>query len=210
MPENLQNFLPVNVIRDGNCMARSISVACFGNEDGHEEVRCRIVIKMCCFPYVYMNNEHLSNHFLDKEAQCLLQTYSMFSNEYIPGDRLTLAVIRKIFEAEALKVAKPKDFMGIFQIFALSSVLNSQVHSIYQECGPNLPKAVLHRCVQPRELELAAPQFCIMWTSTRQDLTAKNWIPNNFVPLLSMSEAVPDVIILDELDMAEEMQYSVM
>lgn len=128
------------------------------------------------------------------------QTYSMFSNEYIPADRLTLAVIRKIFEAEALKVAKPEDFMGIFQIF----------HSIYPECGPDLPKAVLHRCVQPRGLELAAPQFCIMWTSTRQDLTAKNWIPNNIVPLLSMSEAVPDVIILDELDMTEEMQYSVM
>lgn len=73
MPENLQNFLLVNVIGDGNYMARSINGACFGNEDGHEEVRCRIVIKMCCFPYVYMNDEHLSNHFLDKEAQCLLR-----------------------------------------------------------------------------------------------------------------------------------------
>ncbi|XP_063399915.1 uncharacterized protein LOC134684552 [Mytilus trossulus] len=96
MPENLQNFLPVNVIGDGNCIARSASVVCFGNEDGNEEVRCRIVIKMRCFPDVYMNNEHLSKHFLDnKEAQSLLQIYFMFSNEYIPGDRLTLAVIRK-------------------------------------------------------------------------------------------------------------------
>ncbi|CAC5392134.1 unnamed protein product [Mytilus coruscus] len=69
---------------------------------------------------------------------------------------------------------------------------------------------IFFRCIEPRELELSAPQFFIMWTSTRQDLTAKKWIPYHIVPLLSMSEAVPDVIISDELDMVEQMQYSVM
>lgn len=35
--------------------------------------------------------------------------------------------------------------------------------------------------------------FVVMWTSTREDMTSENWIPNIFVPLLQPIE-IPDFL----------------
>lgn len=47
LPEEFRNMLPVRITGDGNCLPRSISVACFGHENFHEEIRARIVVEMC-------------------------------------------------------------------------------------------------------------------------------------------------------------------
>ena len=141
MPNELRNCFPVGVYGDGHCLPRAGSVLCFGHENFHQEIRCRITIEMCCFKDKYIDNEYLCiPQICESEAKSLVKTYAMFSNEYTPGDRLTDAVIRRIFEAESLNIRKHGEFMGIWQMFALSSILKTRLYSIYPECGPDVAK----------------------------------------------------------------------
>jgi hypothetical protein len=63
----------------------------------------------------------------------------MFSYQYHTGDRITTEVSSRIFEAEALSVVQSNTFMGIWQLFALSSSINANVQSIYPQLGDHLP-----------------------------------------------------------------------
>ncbi|CAC5413766.1 unnamed protein product [Mytilus coruscus] len=54
------SMLPVCVVGDGNCLPRSASVACFGNETAHKEIRARIVVEMCLYKHQYVDNEYLN------------------------------------------------------------------------------------------------------------------------------------------------------
>jgi hypothetical protein len=107
----------------------------------HEEIRTRIGIEMALHKEQYINNDYI-NRGIDlprKEAANLLKTYTMFSDQYHAGDRITTEVSSWIFEAEALSVVQSNTFMGIWQLFALSSSINANVQSIYPQLGDHLP-----------------------------------------------------------------------
>ena len=95
--------------------------------------------------------------------------------------------------------------MGIWQIFALASVLKRPVFSAYPCLGNPTVRADLHRLVLPRldpnisttlaldahdDKEVHQTPLVVMWTSTRNDMTNQNWVPNHFVP------AVPQTPIM--------------
>ena len=50
LPDSTPHFdvhlIPVKIVGDGNCFPRSLSVFCFGNQDYHREIRCRIVAEL--------------------------------------------------------------------------------------------------------------------------------------------------------------------
>lgn len=117
----------------------------------------------------------------------------MFSDQYHAGDRITTAVSSRIFEAEALSVVQSNTFMGIWQLFALSSSINANVQSIYPQLGDHLPQITLHRKIIPRGDQNVLNSCTIMWTSTRYDMLNRNWIPNHFVPLIP-STTIPDFL----------------
>ena len=78
--ESYSGWLPAIVEGDGNCLPRSASVACFGTETAHEEIRKRIGIEMALHKEQYINNDYI-NRGIDlprKEAANLLKTYNVF------------------------------------------------------------------------------------------------------------------------------------
>ncbi|XP_060573349.1 LOW QUALITY PROTEIN: uncharacterized protein LOC132731228 [Ruditapes philippinarum] len=174
---------PVCVQGDGNCLPRSGSILSFGDEDHHTEIRCRIVIEMVTNIDLYLSDEHLKNGtvLVEKEARQLVKTYAMFSEHYIPGTRL---VPRTIFKKEVMEACKDKTYMGIWHIFALSSVLHCQLFSMYPQLGSELYSTTLNRLIIPKQDD-GSGIGNIMWSSTRQDMTASNWIPNHFVPVVN-------------------------
>lgn len=184
--EEFKNRLPVTIIGDGNCFPRSVSVVCFGHENFHEEIRARIVVEMCTNIKTYTDNKYLNKgvELPQKEAASLVLSYSMFSDEYTPGQRLTKTAIQSIYEAEALKVVEDNAFMGIWQLFCAASVVGVTLVSIYPNLGDRLPKLLLNRNILPRKHRTYQSEMLILWTSTREDLEERNWIPNHFVPIL--------------------------
>jgi hypothetical protein len=86
-----------------------------------------------------------------------------------------------------MHVRKPKPFMGIWQMFALSSVMRRPIFSVYPKRGNPVVRKDLHRRIEPREKISNKPLY-IKWTSTRQDMTYTYWVPNHFVPVLQIQE----------------------
>ncbi|XP_060084700.1 uncharacterized protein LOC132563963 [Ylistrum balloti] len=142
---------------------------------------------MCLGEELYTNNDNLQQglEFPKGEGDHLSVTYTMMSQLYTAGDKITPSVIKRIFRAEAMAVVRDKEYMGIWQLFALADMLGSTVFSVYPDLGGPVPKAVLGREINPLVLRHRKPLF-IMWTSTREDLQKENWIPNHFVPLIQV------------------------
>ncbi|XP_052097180.1 uncharacterized protein LOC127732148 [Mytilus californianus] len=186
------NYLPVVVYGDGNCLPRSISTLIFGNEDHYMEVRTRITVEMCINAELYLKNETLlqGNSFPNKDASCLLNTYIMFLEQYTPGDRLTRNVIRRLYEEEVMNSCKNGSWMGIWELLAVSSVLNCELLSVYPDVQTDVvPQTVLHRRILPLKEQhgICSASAAVMWSSTRHD-----GFINHFVPLLPLHRREPE------------------
>ena len=77
--------------------------------------------------------------------------------------------------------------MGIWQVFALSNVLQLPVFSVYPHLGNTFVRTNLHRLILPRvcaeENAIKVP-LVIMWTTTRCDMNVTHWVPNQSEPAL--------------------------
>lgn len=110
----------------------------------------------------------------------LAKSYAMYSEEYAPDEnnRLDQTKIKLIYEKETLKITKKATYMGIWQLFALATVLGRPIYSIYLQAGNQHVRKDLNRVILPQEQRETHTSY-IMWTSTRFDMTERNWIPNH-------------------------------
>ena len=80
----------------------------------------------------------------------VLNAFAMYSDEYIPGTRLSKENIQEVYEKEVLKIVKNGAYMGIWQVLALSNVLQLPVFSVYPHLGNTFIRTDLHRLILPR------------------------------------------------------------
>ena len=190
---------PILIQADGNCLPRCGSLYAFGNQDKHEEIRCRIIIELALNKCTYIDPEFLirGSDVSSTEAHKLLNAYTMYSDSYIPCTKLNKNKIEEIYETEVMSIVPRASYMGIWQIFALATVLNKQIMSVYPQKGSPAVRHDLHRLVMPRGSD-SIGKLHIMWTSTRCDISEKYWVPNHFVALLPMSEQAAVQVLQDE------------
>lgn len=106
-------------------------------------------------------------------------------DEYMHDKRLSIDVIKDIYRREIKKITKEKTYIGIWQIHSLASVLKIPICSIYPDHGNPVVRGHLNRIVYPRNPESAIVAN-ILWTTTRIDMNNNYWVPNQFVPVLSL------------------------
>ena len=88
----------------------------------------------------------------------------------VPGIRLDDQLIKRIYQQEIMSIAKPKNYMGMWQMYGLASVLKMNIFSCYLKRGnPNI-REDLYRLIKPRSLPIATSSAIIMWSSTRSDI----------------------------------------
>ncbi|XP_041368077.1 uncharacterized protein LOC121382620 [Gigantopelta aegis] len=172
------NRFPVSVKANGECLPATGSVFAFGNDNSTTEIRTRIVLELVQNKPFYLDESNLTKGMptVGKPANTI-KAFAMYSGEYIPGIHLTERTIETISEQEVLKSVKPKTYMGIWQMCALSSVLHMPVFSVYPQLGNPQVRKDLHRQIQPRQ-KLTDDVAYIMWTSTRTDMRHRHWVPN--------------------------------
>ena len=176
---------PVKVSADGNCLPYSGSILVSGKEGMSEEIRVRIILESCIFKDAYLNQGFLERGFREKNNS-LAKTFAFYSDEYA-NEVLSNGEIERLYEREVLKICKNKSYMGIWQVFALASVLCRPIYSVYPNLGNPNVRRDLHRMIQPREIQSKETSF-IMWTTTRNDMRRNNWVPNHFIVLLPMEQ----------------------
>ncbi|VDI73607.1 Hypothetical predicted protein [Mytilus galloprovincialis] len=137
----------------------------------------------------YLNQGFLERGIREKNNS-LAKTFAFYSDEYA-NEVLSNGEIERLYEREVLKICKNKSYMGIWQVFALASVLCRPIYSVYPNLGNPNVRRDLHRMIQPREIKSKETSF-IMWTTTRNDMRRNNWVPNHFIVLLPMDEQTSD------------------
>ncbi|KAL3857431.1 hypothetical protein ACJMK2_012102 [Sinanodonta woodiana] len=152
-PDDVQQMyvtFPVSVKADGNCLPYSGSVLAFGNDRYATEIRARIIIEQTLSEEYYLQENYLKNGLDDPPKFDIKKAFAMYSDEYKHGtnrlnDKTTL---QDIYEREVMKI-KNAAHMGIWQIFALSSVLQQKVFSIYPKLGNVNVRKDLHKIIHP-------------------------------------------------------------
>ncbi len=180
---NTRKF-PASVVGDGNCLPRSGSLLAFGEEEHPHEIRVRIIIELCLHKELYLDDDFLKLGFANETTIASLKhELANISPCATHGDVLTDAVIERIFENEVKHVTRDKTEMGVWQLFALASVLKAPTISIYPK---GVKKMLLNRVIKPRSMKENASILTIMWTSTREDMQDDYWVPNHFIPVVQM------------------------
>ena len=96
-----------------------------------------------------------------------------------------------------MHITRRSEFMGIWQMHALASILGAQLVSIYLQRGNPVIRKHLHRTLEPRERR-SGQTVHIMWTSTREQTNTNCFFPNQFVPLVRTKREETEVIPLDD------------
>ena len=129
-----QTMFAAKVRMDGDCLPGCGSVFAFGKDDHSDLLRLLIIHELALHADFYTKEENLMKGYQKETSGSneLVHAYAMYSDKFIPGVKFN---VRKILEEETLGLLKPKSFMGIWQIFALSSVLRMQITSVYPQLG---------------------------------------------------------------------------
>ena len=191
IPEDLKDqdereLFPCEVLADGNCLPSCGSVFAFGNITETDEMRVRIIYEQVMHEDVYLDDEYLGLGIKDKSLQeGLSKRFSQYSEFYVPGVCLTNDIIKDIYRREVLSITEDRSFMGIWQMFALASVLELPLYSVYPMKGNLNVRKDMNRLIIPRQTQNSdGNPVYILWTNTRGDITLEHWVPNHFVPLL--------------------------
>ena len=119
------SFTPVTIVGDGNCFPRSISYVLFRTQSQYHEIRTRIIYESVQNMDRYLDNAYLqmgANHVYQRGS--LTQQYAMYSDNYEPHVDLDIA---NIYKCEVLDICKDGAYMGIWQIFQISNVIQAPV-----------------------------------------------------------------------------------
>ena len=69
----------------------------------------------------------------------------MSSERYTGGEKITNEVISRTYDAEVFETVKCGIFVGIWQIYALSSCVNTGMYSAYPDLGAQLTRLTLNK-----------------------------------------------------------------
>ena len=123
----------------------------------------------------------------------------MYSEVFVPGIRLDDQLIKIIYQQEIMSIAKPKHYMGMWQMYGLASVLKMNICSCHPKRGnPNI-REDLHRLIKPRmarSLPIATSSAIIMWSSTLSDMVEKHWVLKH-LPILPVDNDCSGVVEIE-------------
>ncbi|RUS75871.1 hypothetical protein EGW08_016360, partial [Elysia chlorotica] len=135
---------PIKTVGDGNCVPRALSLLCFGDQDHHTEIRCRIVMELVSNSLDYLCLDDPELEFLVQHSECMALN------------------AEETFQNEVLKVCHRSSYMGIWQIMAAANVSQAQILSVYPSRGASLVRRFYDRTFVPRELK-STHTLCLLW-----------------------------------------------
>ena len=133
MPDDIpEDLFPVDIQADGNCLVHCGSLAAFGSQDFTYEMRVRCAIEMILHEEEYLNADFLSRGLETTRAQA--HEWAQYSRDYIPPaavQKLGPEQCRIIYRREIISLLTDKMFCGLWQVYALASVLKAKISSVY-------------------------------------------------------------------------------
>lgn len=179
----LEHLFPVVTTGDGNCVPRALSVHCFGHQDGHVEIRCRIVHELALNALDYTCLEANDLKFLCELSDC------------------NSGSLHETFQREVMLVSKNAIYMGLWQIMAAANCLGADILSIYPSLGPTYYRQIFNRTIRSQQ-RVSSHVLPLLWSSTQhhsEEMPSEYWTANHVVPLLAMN--VPTEVTVEDFEL---------
>ena len=200
LPKDINSDLfPVQIVADGNCLARCASLLGYGTEDKYLHMKVRLA------------NEMISNKewYLTKYCH-----FGMYSDKFTGG--MTLKSDQDLdilFEKEVETALKDGAYSGMWHLAAYATVLQRKIQSVYPQYGGYTVRKEFHIMLEPRTGDAQTslpnhPPLFIMWSNlSGKDKPEKFWHPNHFVPLLPLHGTVriEDVEVVTEEELQNDL-----
>ncbi|KAK7460746.1 hypothetical protein BaRGS_00038824 [Batillaria attramentaria] len=186
---------PVETGADGNCLPRALSRLVYGNEQQHNEMRCRIVMELVQNRQCYVQGLGMAeNEDESKKVATVLTEGSGLSM-----DTTTPADIDAALKREIMEIRRPKTHMGLWQLSAAASAVGRPIVSVYPQKGWQKYQELNNRTLQPHSSPSEHLDVLhIMWTTTRKNLAESHWTANHFVPMLPITDPSAEVSVDDQ------------
>ena len=166
------HLVPVKVRGDGNCLPRCGSLLAYGTQDKHSEMRLRMLKELVDNQQYYLTNE--------------FQNFALYSMHFKQNMALTDIAIEHIFHMECFSTCKNSEYLGLWQLACLATVLGHPLTSVYPTYAAHNIRDAVHREFLPRPgQQRSSNKGYIMWTNTKgMTQPETTWTPNHFVILL--------------------------
>ena len=163
---------------DGNCLVRSLSMAAFGTDALHQELRVRIACELALRRNMYLSPEYIARGTAEDGLHLL-------SILHATGDFHLVPSVELAFDCEVMAAVQDGKDLGMWHMLAAANVLQRKIYSIYPANNPSFFRTVL-----PDE-DLQFPIY-IQWTSCSNEDITPGWKSTHFVPIVKDRRHVSD------------------
>lgn len=170
-------LLPVACKGEGNLLFDAASMLLVGSTSLSLELQVRTVVEMLLWKRYYLSG------MIDSKVMLQAARFSLCAEESEDMLNLPMAVLEAIFDADVKASCFPGSFANMWHIYALSSVLQCNIYSVYPMYNLKI-RPYFNRLIRPRiwlkDTEVAT--LHIMWSGELEDATV--FKPHNFVALM--------------------------
>ena len=147
---------------DGNCLFNSLSICICGNDSLNEEIRARTCVEMATYQEYYVQQP--------------------YSKDFV--------FVCDSFEQSMVNCAQLGAYSDAWNIQAASGALNREITSLYPTVNhkQDYIADLLTRSFEPKDHVEELEPLHIMWTLIGHHIPGTPWLPNHFVPLISVFE----------------------
>ena len=187
-------FYPVHIAGDGNCMPRAISRLIFGTQERFEEVRIRIAIEAALQERRY-TSEWMITRGLESDVKIhgssVVRYYMRLTPTCIAAEELGLVhfdeqTMSTLFRQDLVRWAKEKVWLSMWQLHMASNVCGQTIRVVHP-----IPEKqhrdwhIYNRKIVPKNPGREQGSLQIMFTSTKENTLMPTLSEiNHFVPLI--------------------------
>ena len=195
MPHDAPSHIfPVEIVGDGNCLFRSLSLLLYGTEDNHVEMRVRVMIQLLIDIDYMLSDDVMSVKDEKDETVTRLDEFMAmtqmsdedFRDVSIANSQIDKSVMRRVLMKVIQSSHKPGEWAGLWHIAASARAINVPVICIFPSAkvdvtwDSNIRKAFHRQFNGCNNIDNSMPLY-IMATRVGA-LDSKKWSFNHFVP----------------------------
>ncbi|KAM4712658.1 vertnin [Anableps anableps] len=175
-----RGLLPLSCNGEGNLLFDAVSTLLMGNTELSLELQVRTVVEMVLWKRYYLSG------MIDSKMMLQAVRFSLSAEESEDMLNLPVTVLEAIFDADVKASCFPGSYANMWHVYALSSVLQFNVYSIYPMFNLKI-RPYFNRLIRPRTCpENSEPQTIhIMWSGDMQSESL--FRPKYFVSLVQAS-----------------------
>ena len=172
-------LVPLVTIGDGNCFARAVSTALFGNQNHHREIRVRLVIEGVKNKCMYLDNEYLklgATHVHKRGT--FPQQYALFIGQNLPSCGSIDDTVEVIYDRDILDLRKDRLYTGMWQIWQACNIIGRPIRSVFPMRGSVAFQGDFNRLCIPKDVRKRQKvPLNIMWTPVRLNRAVVHFVP---------------------------------